>query len=290
MNASSTSGAAHAAARYGVVGNPVAHSRSPFIHEQFASQSGIELTYERVLAPLDGFAETIAAFFHEGGMGLNVTVPFKEQAFELAAANLSPRARLAGAVNTLWMREGALHGCNTDGQGLLEDLVRLGHAPHGRRVLLIGAGGAARGVLFPLLDAGCSRLRIVNRSPERATQLQAHAQACMPALASRLEAGSLNEAAGQWDIVINATSSSLGATPPALPDGIYAPGALAYDMFYASQPTSFMLQARQSGAARTSDGLGMLVGQAAASFAIWHGVVPSIADVLAALRRQISDA
>ncbi len=276
--------------RFGVIGNPIAHSRSPSIHEQFARQCGIPLSYERILAPLDGFAETVAAFFREGGGGLNVTVPFKEQAFALAQEHLSPRARLAGAVNTLWLSQDALHGCNTDGVGLLNDLIRLGYAPAGRRILLIGAGGAAKGVIYPLLNAGCERLRVVNRSAERALQLRAHIVDHEPGLAARLEAGSLEQAAGAWDIVINATSSSLGSSALALPQGLYAPGALAYDMVYASQPTPFMQQASHTGAAQAADGLGMLVSQAAASFAIWHGVTPDTQDVLATLRRQLASA
>ncbi|MGB6104772.1 MAG: shikimate dehydrogenase [Pusillimonas sp.] len=272
---------------YGVVGNPIAHSRSPFIHEAFASQTGIALRYDRILAPLDGFAEVVRVFFAKGGRGLNITVPFKEQAFALAQDHLTPRARLAGAVNTLWMENGHLHGCNTDGEGLLNDLERLGHGPAGKNILLVGAGGAARGAVFPLLDAGCARLRIVNRSADRATQLEDHVLQQMPGLAPRLSAGALDQAAGPWDIVINATSSSLGTSPPALPGGLYAPGALAYDMVYAGQDTPFMAQAKAQGAAQAADGLGMLVGQAAASYALWHGVRPDVSDVLKALRLSL---
>lgn len=270
--------------RFGVVGNPIKHSRSPFIHEAFAAQTGIALSYERILAPLDAFATTCHDFFQQGGAGLNITVPFKEQAYALAQAHLTTRARLAGAVNTLWMKDGHIHGCNTDGEGLLNDLRRLGHDPAGKQVLLVGAGGAARGAAFPLLDAGCTRLHIVNRSPERAIQLHDHVLEQLPEFAPRLSAGGLNQAQGSWDIVINATSSSLGSSPPDLPAGLYAPDALAYDMMYASQDTPFMAQAQAQGAARTADGLGMLVGQAAASYAIWHGLRPDMAPVLQALR------
>ncbi|MCC2597061.1 shikimate dehydrogenase [Pusillimonas sp. MFBS29] len=269
---------------FGVVGNPIKHSRSPFIHEAFAAQTGITLRYERILAPLDEFARTCHEFFAQGGSGLNITVPFKEQAYTLAQDHLTTRARLAGAVNTLWMQDGHVHGCNTDGEGLLTDLRRLDCDPTGKQILLVGAGGAARGAVFPLLEAGCTSLRIVNRSPERAVQLRDHVLEQLPRFAPTLSAGGLDQAQGPWDIVINATSSSLGGLPPDLPEGLYAPGALAYDMMYGSEDTAFMVQARAQGAARVADGLGMLVGQAAASYAIWHGVRPDITSVLQALR------
>lgn len=276
--------------RYAVIGNPIEHSRSPFIHEQFGLQTGLALRYEKIKAPLDGFTPVVTDFFAQGGCGLNVTVPFKEEAFALAQAHLSVRARLAGAVNTLWMEQGKIHGCNTDGVGLLNDLLRLGYSPQGKNILLVGAGGAARGVVFPLLEAGCMQLHIVNRTEQRARQLQEHIVSRMPQLASRLSAGGLAQASGQWDIVINATSSSLGTTPPDLPHGLYRHGALAYDMMYGQQATSFMIQAQEQGAGLTADGLGMLVGQAAASFAIWHGVNPDIQAVLHDLRRQLHSA
>ena len=273
--------------RFGVVGNPIAHSRSPYIHQAFAEQTGLSLTYERILAPLDGFEQTCKDFFSQGGVGLNITVPFKEQAYALAQDHLTPRARLAGAVNTLWMHDGHIHGCNTDGEGLLNDLERLGFSPAGKRVLLVGAGGAARGAVFPLLQAGCTTLHIANRSPERALQLQAHILAHQPEFTQQLSASALSQIPGSWDVVINATSSSLGSTPPDLPDGLYAPSSLAYDMVYASEDTPFMQQARSQGASTAADGLGMLVGQAAASYAIWHGIKPEMSDVLKALRASL---
>lgn len=273
--------------RYAVVGNPIAHSRSPRIHQAFARQCGIELDYDTLLAPLDGFAAAIRDFFEHDGRGLNVTVPFKEQAYELARQDLSRRARLAGAVNTLWMADGRLHGCNTDGVGLLADLRRLGHDPAGRRILLVGAGGAARGVLLPLLEAGCSRLHIVNRTAERAIALQSHTENVLPEFAGRLSAGPLADAGSHWDIVINATSGSLSGEAPALPANLYAAGALAYDMVYASGPTAFMEQAAAAGASHCADGLGMLVEQAAASFEIWHGILPATRHVLAELREEL---
>jgi len=270
--------------RYGVIGNPIAQSRSPFIHREFARQTGIELEYEAILAPLEGFTATVEAFFRAGGKGLNVTVPFKEQACALASGHLSQRASVAGAANTLWMHEGELHACNTDGVGLLSDLERLGYSLQGRRVLLVGAGGAARGVMQPLLLAGCAALRIANRNPARAGQLHDVVSRAMPELAARVQAGGLEDAGQNWDVVINATSSSLANTAPDLPEGLYAQDALAYDMVYGPEPTAFMQQARQQGAGRAVDGIGMLVGQAAASFAIWHGVAPDIEPVLHKLR------
>lgn len=273
--------------QYAVIGNPVDHSRSPSIHHAFARQCGIEMHYGKLLAPLDAFAVIVGEFFGSGGRGLNVTVPFKEQAHDLARSNLTRRAELAGAVNTLWMEQGQLHGCNTDGVGLLADLRRLGYDPEGKRVLLVGAGGAARGVLLPVLEAGCSHLRIVNRSPGRATALHAETAAKLPGFQQVLSSGTLAEAGTAWDIVINATSGSLSGQAPVLPAGLYASGALAYDMVYASEPTPFMQQAKASGALHCADGLGMLVGQAAASFEIWHGVRPEMEPVLDALRSEL---
>jgi shikimate dehydrogenase len=279
-------------ARFAVIGHPVKHSRSPAIHQLFARQTQSSLTYERLEAPLDGFKQTVEQFFSTGGRGLNVTVPFKLEAWELARDHLSARARQAQAVNTLWMHNGELHGCNTDGVGLVADLQRLGVRCEGARILMVGAGGAARGVLGPLLETGCARLHIVNRTAERAHALvtEWHDNETMPA--HRLTAGCLADAASPvgWDLVLNASASSLGDQAPALPSGLYAPGAWAYDMMYGAHPTPFMLQAHSDGAAHLSDGLGMLVGQAAESFFIWHGKRPAILPVLTALRAEISQA
>ncbi|AUT45902.1 shikimate dehydrogenase [Achromobacter sp. AONIH1] len=277
-------------ARYAVIGNPIAHSRSPQIHAMFARQTGRALRYDRLLAPLDGFVAATTAFVAEGGLGLNVTVPFKQEACALAAGNLSDRARLAGAVNTLSWRNGAWHGCNTDGVGLVSDLLRLGLRLDGARVLLVGAGGAARGVLQPLAQAGCARIHIVNRTAARALELAEAWRASGAGLPVQVTAGTLAEAAtpGGWDAVINATASGLADAAPDLPGGLYAPGALAYDMMYGAAPTAFMKQAGADGAARTADGLGMLVGQAAESFHIWHGLRPDPEPVLAALRADLA--
>lgn len=279
-------------ARFAVIGNPVKHSRSPYIHQQFAAQTHIALSYERLEAPLEGFAHTVSQFFADGGRGLNVTVPFKLEAWELAREHLSTRARQAQAVNTLWMKQGALHGCNTDGVGLVSDLRRLGVPDKGAKILLVGAGGAARGVMGPLLETGCSQLHIVNRTADRAHQLVAEWHASDASTRQRLSSGSLTEAASPsgWDVVINASASSLGGQAPDLPSGLYAPGAWAYDMMYAAEPTAFMKQARSDGAAHTSDGLGMLVGQAAESFFLWHGRRPEVLPVLTSLRAELSRA
>lgn len=270
-----------------VIGNPVAHSRSPFIHARFASQTGLALRYDKIQAEAGEFESVVADFFKRGGIGLNVTVPFKEKAFALASPRLDDSARLAQAVNTLYMRDGALHGANTDGRGLLADLKRLGAVPDGKHVLLIGAGGAARGIVPPLLEAGCFRLHIVNRHAERAHTLRRHIQEAMPAAASRMSSGGLDDAAGEWDLVINATSGSLTGQAPDIPGARYASGALAYDLVYAARPTPFMIQADGLGAQAVSDGLGMLVAQAAASFAIWHGRDPDTVPVLSALRQAL---
>ncbi len=271
--------------RFAVIGNPIAHSKSPAIHEAFAAQTGIDLTYERIEAPLDGFANTVSDFFAQGGKGMNVTVPFKLEAWQLAA-HLNERATEAQAVNTLWMQDGALHGGNTDGLGLVSDLKRLQVTLKDAHILLVGAGGAARGVIGPLLDEKCARLHIVNRTREKAMELVGSWQ---PGGKASMTAGGLADAIqpGGWDLVINASSSSLGDAPPDLPRGLYAPGAWAYDMMYGSKPTPFMQQAQLDGASGIADGLGMLVGQAAESFLIWHGVRPDIAPVLSLLRSQM---
>jgi shikimate dehydrogenase len=279
-------------ARFAVIGNPVKHSRSPSIHQQFAAQTHISLIYEHLEAPLDGFMHTVMQFFTNGGRGLNVTVPFKLEAWELARAHLSARAQQAQAVNTLWMRQGVLHGCNTDGVGLVADLKRLGVRCEGARILMVGAGGAARGVLGPLLETGCTRLHVVNRTAERAHALVAEWHNATPTALQVLSAGRLTEALDPigWDLVINASASSLTGETPDLPTGLYAPGAWAYDMMYGAKPTAFMIQAKKEGASQISDGLGMLVGQAAESFFLWHGKRPDVEPVLATLRAELNRA
>lgn len=266
--------------RYAVIGHPVAHSKSPAIHAAFARQTGEKLVYDRIEAPLEGFAESVADFFVQGGAGCNVTVPFKEAAFQFANT-LTERARLAGAVNTLWLDDEGVVGDNTDGAGLLRDLARHGHL-NGGRVLLLGAGGAARGVLGPLLAAGPARLVVANRTVKRAEALVA---LCPPPVGTVVQGVGLEGIEGPFDWVINATSTSLAGTALPLPDNCFAPGAIAYDMMYGQEETLFLAQARQYGVALRLDGLGMLVEQAAEAFFLWRGKRPDTAPVLAELRQ-----
>ncbi len=274
--------------RYAVVGNPVAHSKSPFIHTRFAEQTGEDLTYEAVLAPLGGFAETVRDFFAQGGKGLNVTVPFKLEAYELVD-HLGGWARRAGAVNTIARRPNdTLLGENTDGVGLERDLtancqVRI----EDRRVLVVGAGGAVRGILEPLLRSAPRELVIANRTLAKAELLRDLFSDLGP-----VEATGFDALAGrQFDVVINGTSASLAGALPPLPAGLFATGAVAYDLFYAPRPTRFLEWAEDQGAARRFDGLGMLVEQAAESFFIWRGVRPETGPVIEALAALIrSDA
>jgi len=262
--------------RYAVLGNPVAHSLSPRIHALFAAQTGEDMVYEAILAPRDGFAETVRQFAAAGGRGANVTVPFKEEACRLAG-RLSPRAAAAGAANTLTFDDQGIAGDNTDGAGLVRDLTaNLGCPIADRRILLLGAGGAARGVLRPLLDLAPAELFVANRTAARARDLAR----LFPGAAG----GGLEELAGRsYDLVINATSAGLAGAALPIPDAIFAPGCLAYDMLYGRQ-TPFLAQARRLGA-RVADGLGMLVEQAAEAFSVWRGVKPETATVLRELRR-----
>jgi shikimate dehydrogenase len=271
--------------RYAVFGNPVAHSQSPRIHALFARQTAQDLRYEALLAPLDGFAAAVQAFAAAGGRGANVTVPFKEEAHRLAN-RLTARAQAAGAVNTLVFATDGITGDNTDGAGLVRDLaVNLQFAIGGRRVLLLGAGGAARGAILPLLQEQPAELHIANRTADKAAQLAREFADHAAAIgAARPAGGGFAALAGHgFDLVINATSAGLAAQALPLPAGVFAPGSLAYEMLYGRE-TPFMAQARADGAGRVADGLGMLVEQAAEAFALWRGVRPATGPVLAALR------
>jgi shikimate dehydrogenase len=265
--------------RYVVIGNPVAHSLSPAIHARFAAQLGERIEYTTLAAPLDGFRAAVERFFREGGCGANVTLPFKVEAFELAA-EASPRAREAGAANFLGLRDARIVCDNTDGAGLVADLTaNLGVALRGARILLLGAGGAARGVLGPLLDAEPARLTLANRRVERARELAARFAA-----RGAIEPCALDRIPGaDYDLVVNATSSSTLGEPLALRESVLRPGALAYDMAYGPAARPFVERARARGA-RACDGLGMLVEQAAESYRLWRGRRPATAEVIAALR------
>jgi len=261
--------------RYAVIGNPVTHSKSPWIHAQFALATGESMVYERLEAPADGFRQAVEAFRAQGGRGLNVTLPFKAEAFRFCAG-ASERAAAAQAVNTLVLDRGKPWGDNTDGVGLVRDLAaNLGRRLGGAQLLLLGAGGAAQGVLAPLVAAGARRLVVANRTADKAH-----------ALARRYGAsagGGYEDLRGeQFDILINATSAGLAGEAPPLAAVQFARGALAYDMVY-GRDTAFLALARAAGAA-AHDGSGMLVEQAAESFFVWRGVRPDTAPVLAALR------
>ena len=264
--------------RYAVIGHPVAHSKSPWIHAEFARATRQDIEYRRIEAPLDGFARAVDEFRAAGGCGANVTLPFKAQAFRYCGDNVSARARAAQAVNTLIFGNREVHGENTDGAGLLRDLtLNLGRRIAGSRILLMGAGGAAQGVLGPLLAAGPQRLVIANRTAEKARAL---AGRCGAAAGVGYEA----LAGAHFDLLINATSAGLEGGAPALPAGVFAPGALGYDMVY-GRDTPFLAMARAAGA-QACDGTGMLVEQAAESFLLWRGVRPDTAPVIAALRQR----
>ena len=269
--------------RYAVMGNPIAHSKSPQIHQLFARQTNQSISYEAILVEKDRFGEAVADFLAAGGKGLNVTVPFKQEAWQLADES-SSRARRAGAVNTLMARsDGTLFGDNTDGIGLVRDLtVNLAINLAGKRILMLGAGGAARGVLEPLLAEQPSALVIANRTAERAEEL-----ARVFADLGDLRGCGFPVLAGEkFDLVINATAAGLRGEVPDLPEGVIGPQTRCYDMVYGSTPTAFMQYARARGARCAFDGLGMLVEQAAESFRLWRGVSPRTAPVIELLRRQ----
>lgn len=271
--------------RYCVFGHPVAHSKSPAIHAAFARQTGHALEYEKRLAPLDGFAAAVHAFIAEGGKGANVTVPFKLEAVRVAQA-LTMRAQAAGAVNTLHFTDDGIIGDNTDGAGLVADIVHNAGVPiTAKRVLLLGAGGAARGVVLPILEHHPLQLVIANRTVATAAALAEQFAALGGAGAGGpiVSAVDYADLAGPYDIVINATSASLDADLPPVPSSVFECGTLALDMMYGAEPTVFMQFAADHGAL-TRDGLGMLVEQAAEAYAVWRGVHPDTAPVLAQLR------
>jgi len=269
--------------QYCVFGNPIEHSRSPFIHHAFAKQTNQNIEYQKKLVALDDFSSTVAAFIKQDGRGANITVPFKEQALALAD-ELSERARLAGAVNTLTFKNGKVFGDNTDGEGLVQDLTRNKVSLSKSKILLLGAGGAAKGVLLPLLAQNPDSITIANRTLSKAELL------CQHFSDSRVAASSfLDVADKQFDLIINATSASLSGGLPAISETVINNTVTCYDMVYGKEETPFLKWAKKQGAAKIIDGLGMLVGQAAVSFSIWRGVSPETLPVIDELRASFEN-
>jgi shikimate dehydrogenase len=270
--------------KYAVIGNPVAHSKSPLIHAEFARQTGQDIAYTTILAPLDGFRKAVLDFRDEGGRGANVTVPFKREAWQLVDSHAGS-ALDANAVNVIEFIDRRMVGHNTDGVGLVRDIRDNLHCPiQGKRVLLMGAGGATYGVMQPLLGEHPDRLVVANRTPDKAVGLVAHFRKFWNLAPGGVSTQSYPQLSGaQFDLVINATSAGLSDTMPRLPDSVFAPGALAYDMMY-GRVTPFM-QFAAGKAVVVSDGLGMLVEQAAESFFIWRGARPRTAPVIELLRK-----
>lgn len=272
-------------ALYAVIGNPIAHSKSPMIHTLFAAQTAQNISYIRILAPLTDFPTVVQHWRERGGQGANVTVPFKEIAWGLAD-KLTPRALLAQAVNTLKFTEQGIEADNTDGVGLIHDLQNnLNFSVQGKRVLLLGAGGAARGAAAALLRESPECVVIANRTVTRAQDLVQQFSSLGTVRASEYMALQ----GERFDCVINATSTSLTQATLVLPTNLFSVDSFAYDMMYANQPTMFMRHAMTQGAARCADGLGMLVEQAAVSFAWWRGVLPNTRSVIDILRARMAE-
>jgi len=271
--------------KYAVVGFPIGHSMSPSIHRQFAKKTGQELSYSAIEVRPENFDQALSDFFQSSGRGLNCTVPLKELAFA-KADQLTERAKFSGAVNTLkLMPDGSLLGDNTDGVGLLTDLSEnLGLSLKGMRILVLGAGGAARGILGPLLEARPSELYLANRTVAKAQLMEELFSpiGCIHACAYESLPGQ------QFDLLINATSASLSGDLPPLADNLLAKGAVCYDLAYSKQPTAFMKWGKQQGAALSVDGLGMLVEQAAHAFYLWRGLMPNSKEVLSQLKQETS--
>ncbi len=270
--------------KYAVFGNPIGHSKSPQIHTRFAELTQQQLEYTKQLVDVDNFSQAAREFFAGEGRGLNITVPFKLDAYEFAD-QLSERAQRAGAVNTLAKQDdGRILGDNTDGFGMVSDITdNLGWQITGKRVLVLGAGGAVRGVLQPLLEQNPAAVVIANRTLAKAIQLIRQFKDLGPVKACGFE--DLEDQ--QFDLVINGTSASLAGDLPPLPDYLLSDNASCYDMMYAAQPTIFLQWAQQHGAQQCADGLGMLVGQAAESFSLWRGVRPQVQLVIDELRREL---
>lgn len=267
---------------YAVIGNPVAHSKSPLIHTEFAKQTQQKLQYLKIISPLDQFFETVTQFKQRGGKGLNVTLPFKEQAYHYVS-ECSARARLAKAVNTIvFNKDGNSYGDNTDGVGLIRDLSLNHHfSLRDKRILVLGAGGAVRGILAPLLAEHPQYLVIANRTVEKAQQLHQE----FSHLGQIQSCGFSQFPEQVFDLIINGTSASLSAELPPLPGVLVSPETFCYDLVFSDKPTIFLQWAKQHGAQHSADGLGMLVEQAAESFYIWRGIRPNTQPILALLKK-----
>jgi len=268
--------------QYAVIGNPIAHSKSPLIHQAFAKQCDQDLSYIAELIPLNDLIQRIKHLQQQGFKGLNVTVPFKEQVWQYIE-NKSERAKLAGAVNTIiFNKDGSIYGDNTDGIGLCRDLIKnQSVALSQRRILLLGAGGAARGVIQPLLSYQPSELIIANRTVGKAQTL-----ATLFADFGPIEASPFEAITGQFDIIINATAASLHGEVPPIPSSVLSPNTCCYDMMYAEGDTAFTQWAKAHNVIHTIDGLGMLIEQAAEAFYLWRGVKPDTQDVINLIRQQ----
>jgi shikimate dehydrogenase len=268
---------------YAVFGNPIAQSKSPIIHTEFAKQTAQDLQYTKELIPLDGFAEAVKNFFtHPNGKGLNITVPFKVDAFNLVD-ELTPRAKIASAINFIAKQaNGKLLGDNTDGIGMVRDMLNLGWIIKDKRVLVLGAGGAVRGVLQPLLDQDPKSITIANRTVSKAEELVQHFQS------EKAHASEYTQLVGkEFDLIINGTSASLHGDLPPLPEKILSSTASCYDMMYGAEPTVFLKWALENNSVQIADGLGMLVNQAAEAFYLWRGVRPDATTVVELLRKQL---
>jgi shikimate dehydrogenase len=270
---------------YAVFGNPINHSKSPNIHRQFAEQTGQDMHYTKQLINEAEFEQAVLDFFAQGGRGLNITVPFKLRAFDYAQKRTA-RAERAGAVNALAkLRDGTILGDNTDGIGMIHDMHNLGWELEGKRILILGAGGAVRGILQPLLEEKPAQVVIANRTKSKAEELAKNFHDL-----GDVQAKAFEQLPGEvFDVVINGTSASMQGELPPLPDNVLAANACCYDMMYGPEPTIFLRWAKERGAAQTADGLGMLVGQAAEAFYLWRQIRPEVVPVITGLRRQIAE-
>ena len=267
--------------KYAVIGNPIHHSLSPTIHAQFSKQTGLSMSYEKILAPLDGFTAAVNNFVSSGALGFNITIPFKVEAYDLVD-DCTLNAKTSGAVNTIKVENGTLYGENTDGIGLVNDLCNnLQQTIKGKDILILGAGGATQGILLPLLECQPERILVANRTKTKSLKLannySEYGKVCGFGL-DQIKAKPV-------DIIINATSASLDGKMPEIPSGV-ATGALCYDLMYGVQ-TPFMKWSRENSASEVSDGLGMLVEQAASAFAFWHDITPETKEVIKSLRETI---